>query len=378
MKITRLALRNFRNIAQADIEPHSHFNILTGNNGAGKSNVLEAIYVLANVRSFRNGRNRDLVKLDEQESSVVATISNGDLNRDVRLEIGGRRKRFWVNEMGINSFADYAGTIQAVAFTPTDLRLLQGGAQERRRFLDRVVADVRSAHLADLQMYDTALKNRNHLLKDGRPDNALLSAYTEQLVSLGARITIRRREILADITPSIEKVFAEVFSPELPIGCEYRCGWLPDETDVSATAEDIESRLAEALDNLSVQERRSGFTLAGPHRDDLAVTLDGLPTREYASQGQSRSVVLAMKITQIQYLEKTNGDCPILLLDDVSSELDRLRNERLFDFVREINAQTFITTTDRRYIGIDEDTLEYRIDTGVISNQGDGSKSSAT
>ena len=166
MKITHLKLRDFRNVKQAEIEPHSQFNILAGNNGAGKSNVLEAIYILGNVRSFRSGRNGDLINLEASDSSVVADIVAGERKREICLEIDERRKRFSVNGKAFRSFVDFYGIFRAVAFTPSDMRLLQGGAKERRQHLDRVVAGVRGAHVADLRMYETVLKNRNQLLKE--------------------------------------------------------------------------------------------------------------------------------------------------------------------------------------------------------------------
>lgn len=367
MIITRLGIENFRNIALCELEPHSHFNVLAGHNGAGKSNVLEAIHVLANVKSFRTGNIRDFIRIGSDTGRVEATVMQGPLTRGVAVELADRRKRFTVNNKTIASFASYLGALRAVVFSPADLRLLQGSASERRRFLDRVVSGTSAAHLTDLQDYDAAVRSRNQLLKDSRVDPMLLDAYTDQMIPLAGRIIERRLTALAAMAPIISEVFNEVFSPDFSVDCVYQCRWLEDEP-VQSVAILVEDQLRHSLTALANRERRSGHTLAGPHRDDLAITLNGLPTREYASQGQSRAIVLAMKITEIRYLQESNGDCPVLLLDDVSSELDRRRNEQLFAFIRGVQAQTFITTTDRQYIGITEDLREYRVEEGQITS----------
>ena len=371
MIITRLNLTDFRNIRSGEVLPHPHFNILSGHNGAGKSNILEAIYIMSNVKSFRNGKNADLVNLNCKQAEINLAVERSGVTKDLRAEIGERRKKFWINQNAIKSFSDYAGSLRTVIFSPADLRLLHGSSKERRAFIDRIVCNVQPVHLVDLQNFETALKSRNRLLKDPQPDRILLEAYTDQFCPLAARIISRRHEVLSAIEPTIRDVFHSIFAPDFHVRCAYFSKWKRDQSGEPDTAQTTPQALEETLrDHLASTrhaERRAGFTLVGPHRDDIKVALNDLPTREYASQGQARAIVLAMKITEIRYIETINQECPVLLLDDVSSELDRTRNEQLFSFIRELSAQTFITTTDRRFIGIEEDLAEWLIKNGELS-----------
>ncbi len=371
MIITRLNLTDFRNIRSGEVLPHPHFNILSGHNGAGKSNVLEAIFIMSNVKSFRSGKNADLVNLNSKQAEIRLKVDRSGVGKDLRVEIGERRKRFWINENAIKSFSDYAGALRTVIFSPADLRLLHGSSKERRAFIDRIVCNTQPVHLVDLQNFETALKSRNQLLKDPQPDRILLDAYTDQFCPLAARIIARRNQVLSAIEPTIRAVFHSIFAPGFDVRCLYFSKWRTDQPNEAnsdlPTVERTEEILREHLVSTRHAERRAGFTLVGPHRDDIKVFLNDLPTREYASQGQARAIVLAMKITEIRYIEEVNRECPVLLLDDVSSELDRTRNEQLFSFIRELSAQTFITTTDRRFIGIEEDVAEWVLRDGELS-----------
>jgi DNA replication and repair protein RecF len=286
---------------------------------------------------------------------------------DLAVEISPRRKRFTVNEKPQRSFSDYLGSLFAVAFTPSDLTLLQGASSPRRRFLDRVVSGVKPAQLGDLQRYDDVLKSRNRLLKEPVVDSELLSVYTDQMIPLAARIVERRLDVIGSIKSIVQEIFASIFEDDLEICCQYDCRWLPSGEIVASKVTDLEEQLRQRISDQHRAERGAGHTLIGPHRDDLKVSLNGLPARDYASQGQLRSAVLALKLTEIRYFQQVNGHNPVLLLDDVSSELDRRRNAQLFELVREVDGQTFITTTDRSYIQIDSDVRCYDVADGQVT-----------
>jgi len=363
--VKHLRLRDFRNIAAAELELHPHFTILAGDNGAGKTNILESLYLLANVRSFRPCKTSDLIRIGSTRGRIETAVVRGPLTTEVAVDLEKSRKKFSVNGKAIHKFASYLGTIAAVVFSPGDLYLLQGPANERRRFIDRVVCGAMPAHLDDLQRYEKALRSRNQLLKDPRADRELLDSYTDQLVPLAARIVYRRLGVLDAMQPVLASVFHDIFAPDIQVELRYDCGWTDDE--LASEIDDLEQQIRAGIESRAHAERRAGHTLVGPHRDDLAATLDGLPTREYASQGQTRSIILALKMTEIAYLETTRGDCPLLLLDDVSSELDKRRNAQLFEFVRGKEGQTVITTTDRSYIQIERDVRAFAVTAGEVS-----------
>lgn len=377
MHLARLTVRDFRNLRDVLLEPHPRFTILAGANGAGKTNLLESIYLLANVRGFRNAKNADMVRLGRDGALIEALTETGaqaerTLRTTLQLELGPRSRRFKVNGKPVRSFADYLGTMTAVVFTPADLLLLQGGAGERRRFVDRVSCMAMPSQLGDLQDYEKALRARNALLKDARPDLALLEAYTDQLVPLGARVIQRRCEVIAAMRPLLEATFADIFGAHLPLEMTYDCRWLPSGEQLAGDEASVAAQLGEVLAAKRGAELRSGHTMAGPHRDDLSFVLDGMPAREFASQGQTRAVVLALKMSEIRFISERRGDRPILLLDDVSSELDERRNAQLFAYIRGNDGQTVITTTSRDYIRIDADFRCYRVADGDIDLHSEG------
>lgn len=351
------------------IDPHHRFNIVSGSNGAGKTNLLEAVYVLGNVRSFRGSKNRELIRFDCDGAMVASRVVRATHEQKVELAVDEKRKRFSIDGKGIQSFSKFLGTLSVVAFSPNDIELVRGSATLRRRFIDKVVCGIRPAQMVDLQDYDKVLRSRNLLLKEARPNTDLFSIYTEQLVEIGARIVSRRLETLLAVAPKVESVFSTIFENGRQLECQYVAKWCDE--DWCSDGDWLKERIERAIDHSRVRERQAGFTVVGPHRDDMRITLDGLPVREYASQGQLRSAVLAMKITEIQILEEHNGEQPVLLLDDVSSELDPRRNEQLFDFIKELQGQTFITTTAQEFIRISDSYRHFRINAGAVELRGE-------
>ena len=364
MIISALGIRDFRNLQSVQINPHHRFNIISGSNGAGKTNLLEAVYVLGNVRSFRGSKNRELIRFDCDEATVASRVVRATHEQKIELAIDEKRKRFFIDGKGIQSFSKYLGSLSVVAFAPNDIELVRGSAALRRRFIDKVVCGIRPAQMTDLQDYDKVLRSRNFLLKEARPNTDLFSIYTEQLVEIGARLVSRRVETLFALAPKVEAVFSTIFESGRKLECQYTSKWCDE--DWCSDSVWLKERIEAAFDRSRVRERQAGFTVVGPHRDDVKIMLDGLPVREYASQGQLRSAVLALKITEIEILQEHTGEQPVLLLDDVSSELDPKRNEQLFDFIKKLEGQTFITTTAQEFIRISDSYRHFYIDSGTV------------
>ncbi|MCA9562315.1 MAG: DNA replication/repair protein RecF [Myxococcales bacterium] len=366
MILTRLTLQGFRNLEPLSLSPHPRFNVFAGHNGAGKSNLLESIYLLASAKSFRGAKNRDLPNIQGKTAKIEADIDRSGLSTELACEINDGRKKFSINGKGISSFAEFSGTLSAVVFSPSDLSLLQGSASERRSFIDRVICGTSSTHIGDLQNFEQALKARNQLLKEERINRSLVDVYTEQLIPLAVRITQRRRAAVRDMQPMVQAAFSQIFSPDFEFSWTYELGWSSE--NLSQDEDDSLTKLLEReFEGAWQAERRLGHTRVGPHRDDVIVSLNGMPAREFASQGQTRAAVLALKMTEIAYLRERNQQNPVLLLDDVSSELDALRNEQLFAFIRENQGQTFITTTDRKYIRVGDDAISFQVAGGRVT-----------
>lgn len=372
MQLEAIQLRDFRNFEAVDVHPHRRFNILTGANGQGKTNFLEAIYLLSAVKSFRSrATNANLVRFDADEATLEASIERGGHRRLVRLEIGPRGKKVFLNDQSVRNLSDFFGTLNIVLFGPDDIGVLKGSPSRRRDFIDRAIFNAHPAFGTEAMHYEDVLKNRNALLKDPPVDRALLSVYDDQFVEWGARILRRRLDFIEHFQPVLTRIFSAIFSPDYEAHLRYGPTWMEGTIDVDQALADehyLETLLSEALRRTADEESQRGYTLVGPHRDDLIATLNGHGVRAFASQGQTRAFVLAMKIAEITYLEERYHFAPILLLDDVSSELDRQRNGYLFEFLRQRQAgQVFITTTHRDHILLDEDLQIFSVDKGSIS-----------
>ncbi|MFW5967842.1 MAG: DNA replication/repair protein RecF [Persicimonas sp.] len=371
MLLEALRLQHFRNLEFVELEPHPRFNIFAGQNGHGKTNLLEAIYLLGAVKSFRPQTNADLVQFDHDQATLSARVDRGGAERIVRLEISQRGKKIFLNDTPVRQLSDFFGTVNVVMFGPEDIAILKGSPTKRRDFIDRAIFNARPAFATEAQNYEEVLRQRNALLKDEPLDTSLLTVYDQQLVEYGAQIIERRLDFLEHFRPLLKRIFSKIFDESFEADLTYDMKWRDRPADIAEGPDrraSLEELLDEALERTHQKELRRGYTLIGPHRDDLCATLDGRPMKTFASQGQHRAFVLAMKIAEIIHLEERFHFAPILLLDDVSSELDRERNRFLFDFLRSrMEGQVFITTTHRDYILLDDDVKSFGVEHGEIA-----------
>jgi DNA replication and repair protein RecF len=360
MRVLALEVAQFRNLLPAVIEPHPRFNVLAGDNGQGKTNVLEAIYLLGTLRSFRAAKTEEMVQFGPEGAAPRATararVSKLGVERLLEVALSPGHKQARVDGKGARA-GDYFGGFNVVLFAPEDLRLPRGAPSGRRRFLDRAIWNAHPAYLAEAQTYDRVLKSRNALLRDNGPAD-LLDVYDEQLARAAVPLVQRRRSLVEELRPLTEHAFARVTQTGLRLEMDYET-----ELDIS----NIHDSMLNRLHNDMRKDRARGATSSGPHADDLDLVLDGKSAKLYASQGQLRAIVLALKIAEIEYLRAKLGDAPVLLLDDVSSELDPTRNAQLFDFLRSVPCQAFITTTHPQHVLLSEDRLDFRVVAGRIS-----------
>jgi DNA replication and repair protein RecF len=360
LRVHALEARQFRNLEQVLIEPHARFNVLSGDNGQGKTNVLEAIYLLGTLRSFRAGKTEEMVRFGAAQALVRARVEKLQTQRMLEVTLAPGHKHARVDGKGARA-SDYFGGFNVVLFAPEDLRLPKGPPSGRRRFVDRAVWNAHPSYLGEVQTYEKVLRSRNAVLRDGGPkdqSDSMLEVYDEQLAKAAVAIVSRRRALVEELGPRVRGAFAEVTQAGLALEIGYET-----ELDISQ----VEHSLREKL----IAERRKdlarGATSSGPHVDDLTLVLDGKPARLYASQGQLRAIVLALKIAEIEFLREKLGDSPVLLLDDVSSELDPKRNAQLFDFLKSVPCQAFITTTHRSHVLLAEERLDFHVVAGAVT-----------
>ncbi len=343
MRLLKADLSKFRNIDSAQLEFSPRFTALVGPNGQGKTNTLEALYFLAALRPLRPVPRRALFQSGTKQLKVGIDVSHQKTglkhSLEVSLEGGGRVLTKDDKRCQTHNFL---GMAVAVAFTPDDLQLAKGGPDARRRFLDRALLNLKASYLTRALRYQKAIKERNRLLVENAPDDTL-SAFDQVLAQEGSGIVQERARYVSEVGPLIAKNFETIAQPAPELLVNYRCS-LGDEVDLNSSDQILACFLDKLLTKRAYDRKRCS-TSVGPHLDDLQFRLDGGFAKDRASQGQHRALVLALKLAEISHLTETLGEAPVLLLDDMSSELDNTRSGQLFEFVSHLSGQVVLTST---------------------------------
>jgi DNA replication and repair protein RecF len=366
-----LRFTSVRNLAAVTLEPAPRFNVFFGDNGQGKTNLLEAIYVASVLRSFRTQRLAELIAFGAEEARISAEIFRDDLIRRCDVVLRERSRVVRLDGKSVRPIAKYFGQFNVVLFAPEDLQIPRGSPANRRRFLDRAVFNHNLQYLSDVRGYDRVLRHRNALLREidsdyhaGKKAMDLLAVLDDQLADLGARVINSRRAFLEKLRPHVDVAFESITRMGLSVDVEYVAS-----EQVMASGKDLSSVLLELLQKARSTDLRRRVTSIGPHRDDLMFLLEGQRAAAFASQGQLRALVLAWKTAELELLAETHDESPILLLDDVSSELDQNRNQYLFQFLRHRVNQCFITTTHPKHVLLTSDRVDYEVDSGAVTRR---------
>lgn len=370
MRLLSLTCERFRNLGHVCVEPSAHATIAVGENGQGKTNLLEALYFLATLKPLRAGRLVELVRFGDESARVTGRFELAGAERDISVEVTPKGRTAFVDGKRAASLEAYFGGVSVVAFTPDDLAVVKGGPDGRRAFLDRSVFNRFPAYLGESREYARALKSRNRLLKEGAPVSHL-EAWDATLARAGARLWVRRRALMGEVASGAREAFARIGRTVEPAAFGYEPAHLHDVDFAAADEAALQLALARALDGRLHRDVERGFTSVGPHADDLEVTVGGRAARQFASQGQTRALVLAWKVAEIENLRRASGFLPLLLLDDVSSELDPERNAFLMGYLADSGAQVFLTTTDAGLVqrAAGADTVWYRVHGGQVTRE---------
>ena len=341
MWVARLELVDFRSYHRMDIDLHEGVSVFVGANGRGKTNILEALHRVAVGSSHRIAGDTALVREGADEAFVRTVIeTDAGQRRRVDVQIGSGRSRAQVDGQPVRRTPEAHGVLRVISFAPEDIALVRGDPGDRRRFLDQLLSQRRASYGAALLEHERVLRQRNVLLKDlrgraaaGSSDAGVLDAWTDQLVAHGAPIVAARLAAVEALSGPVSEAHARLTGSDVPVTLAYRSDVDLDVDphggpDAALDVAEIARRMRDTLATLAGEERRRGVTLVGPHRDDLTITLDGLPARSTASQGEAWSVALACKVGSTGLLSGV-GDRPVLLLDDVFSELDDTRRGRV-------------------------------------------------
>jgi DNA replication and repair protein RecF len=335
--VAHLRLRDFRNYARLDVDFTPGFHVLVGNNAQGKTNILEAIYLLATLRSFRGVGSAQMIQHSKKGYFIGARIVSRD-EHEIKIYWSSAERNLSLDAQPVKKLTDYLGTLRAVVFCTEDLQLVKGSGRVRRRFLDLLLAQTFSGYLPTLQRYAQALRSRNALLKQRAFDPVALESFSRELITLGEEITRLRRELIPKLSPLVRLAYRQIASDAEELRLEYQPS--------------IQRDFAVELAQSRTREQSYRMTVVGPHRDDVQLLLNDKSAAQFGSEGQKRTLAIALKMAQAEYVSGIHGTPPVLLIDDVMGELDATRRRGLLPLLeraRHARGQVFMTCTEENW-----------------------------
>lgn len=349
MRLNKLELRNYRNYQELLLEFPNRLNIFLGENAQGKTNILESIYVLALTRSHRTSSEQELIGWQADFAQIKGRIQRGSSELELELLLTKKGRKSKVNHIEQKKLSSYIGQLNVILFAPEDLSLVKGSPQTRRRFIDMELGQINPVYLYDLAQYQQTLKQRNLYLKQlsekKQTDEIYLDILTEQLVDFGSKVLANRLQFVKKLEYWSNDLHGKITNQKETLAIEY-------DASLSLNGEAVEEIREVFLKELQKNRKREifkGNTFLGPHRDDLIFKVNGQNVQTYGSQGQQRTTALSVKLAEIDLMKEETGEYPILLLDDVMSELDDSRQIHLLETI-ENKVQTFLTTTTLNHV----------------------------
>ena len=356
--LAHLRLRDFRNYPRLDADFAPGFHLLLGDNAQGKTNILEAVYLMATLRSFRGVGGAQMIRHGQKGYFVGGNVT-GQGEHEVKIYWSARERKLALDGQPVKRLGDYLGTLRAVVFCTEDLHLVKGTARARRRFLDLLLAQTQPGYLPLLQRYLRAVRARNALLKHSRQggtDEATLDSFSRELVELGNQLIRLRNELAPKFSPLARLAYRRISNDAEELRIEYQ----------PSVKKDFAVELAQSRN----RERTYRSTLVGPHRDDLQLLLNEKSAAQFGSEGQKRTLAIALKMAQAEYLTGIHGSAPVLLIDDVMGELDVKRRSGflpLLEQARKTSGQVFMTATEENWPAeLGRDLQRWEVQAGTL------------
>lgn len=369
MYVHQVQLKQYRNYRQLSLELKNQITILTGQNGSGKSNILESIFLACIGKSFRTNKENDLIQWDNADYYVQIVVERNE--GPSKIEI--RYKKNQIKEIFINGFkaqriGELMGVLNCILFSPEDLKIIKGGPVERRRYLDIELSQIDKPYFYHLQRYHRIIKQRNKLLKQSKYDSHLkdvIPIWNEKLADEGSHIIEKRSELIKQIAQTSQRIHYQLSNEKEELNVEY----IPSVIN-TGNVQETRQVMIELLNSKIDEDIEKGTTSRGCHRDDFMMTINHKEAKVFGSQGQQRTAILAMKLAEIERMKKITKETPVLLLDDVMSELDDHRKKYLIEMVK--NVQTIITTTELSDVYLEEKQSyqNFHITNGIIQKNG--------
>lgn len=352
LHLRELALNNYRNYTRLGLKFNSNRILFIGKNAQGKTNILEAIFLACTGRSHRTSKDNELIRWGQKSCNLRMLVEKKIGINSIEIILSEKeRKKIKINGIPVKRLGQLMGHLNGVIFSPEDLKIVKEGPSERRRFMDMEISQVKPKYFYYLQQYNRILNHRNNLLKEINNNPVLektLSVWNAQLAEAGAFIIKQRYEFVENLAEIAKEIHKRISFDVEELSIKYRASVLIKPPKLK----DIETHFLEALEKCRDDDIRRGNTGIGCHRDDLNFEINGVDVRTFGSQGQQRTVALSLKLSELKLMYKETGEYPVLLLDDVMSELDEERQKQLFEELGDI--QTFITATDFKGIPLAE------------------------
>lgn len=367
MRLKELTVQGWRNLETTTIECDAPLVVIHGDNGQGKSNLLEAVHVLGTLKSFREPRTKRWINHDENQARITGKIESTVGLRTLSWKWVKNHRQLTMDNNSVHELAQWFEILQAVAFCPEDSKIVRGEPEQRRRFMDRVAFNAFPNHLSTVTEYRRLLAHKRALLQQRFVDPLQLDIFDESLSRVGATL-IERRVAAVQALKSAFNEQHNAIAGSGNVDLTVQVGAFGGE---HVTGEDAVAQcLKKEMENRRADEVERKQVLVGPHRDDLLIKINGQLARNFASQGQARSLILGLKLAQLLYAHQ-QGSVPIFLLDDLTSELDQSRRERLVDVLINLKGQVWLTTTDPKYLGdlAQIEHLKLRVDSGEILSE---------
>ena len=342
-------------------------NIFIGDNGSGKTNILEAVTLLGLTKSFRNITEADMIKLNRQKAIVEARVSNKKQLKDLKIELYQKEKKIYLDDKKVKKYTDYIANLNIIVFTPFDLEIIKGSPNVRRNLLNVSLSQISYAYLVTYNEYNKILKTRNEYLKilytSGLADKTYLDILTDKLIEKAIIIYQKRNEYINNINKHISDIYNFITQDSKDIKLLYK----PNINILSFETEKLVDNLKEVYTKNYYKELQLGMTLYGPHRDDFVFSINELDMKSFSSQGQQKCAILAYKLSSVPIFKEYSNTNPVLLLDDIFSELDLIKRQRVLKYIND-DIQSIITTTDLK--NISKKTLDsaviFRVENGTI------------
>ncbi len=332
MRVIDISCKNFRNIENETLVPCEAMNIICGENAQGKTNFLEAIWLFTGAKSFRGAKDNELISFEKEKSVIELKFLSEEIEKEASIEIKEKRSAF-LNQNKLKTASLLAGNFNAIIFSPVDLRIVTDGPALRRKFLDTAIGQLYPSYIEVLRNYLRAVTQRNKIIKDYKYDSSLcvmLDVFEQEIASNGKKIILYRKKYIDKINENLKSIYFGISSGKETLDSYYACS--------------CEENIKEELEKRRKEDMFSGITSIGPHRDDIEFNINGIKARNFASQGQKRSVALSLKLAEAEVLKEKVGESPVFLLDDVMSELDPERQNFVLNHIE--GMQAFITCCD--------------------------------